>query len=362
MSELLQTPLQSAHIEAGAKMVDFAGWSMPVMYGSILEEVKAVRGACGMFDISHMGRFHLESRGACALLQKLTSNNVEHLKPYQAHYSLLTNDRGGIEDDIIVYCIHPEHYLVVVNASNAQKDWVWIQQHVDLQSDLVDYTAGTAMIAVQGPLAVETVARIAGEEVRQIGRFHWGQGKLNDVDVLYCRTGYTGEDGFELIAPAESAVELWNMLLREGVVPCGLGARDTLRIEAGYPLYGHEIDSDTTPVEAGLMWAVDMEKSFFNGQEAIRNLQKQGAQRRLAGLVCNDRSLPRQGYTVMHDSNVIGQVTSGAFSPARGCSIAMAYLHRDKARSGVSVQIGVRDRILNATVVPKKELLIRQPA
>ncbi len=356
-----RTPLTDAHIRLQARMVDFAGWLMPVMYSGILEEARAVRSAVGLFDISHMGRIRLAGEGATALLQRLTSNDVAALKPSEAHYSLLTNPQGGIIDDIIVYREDRESYLIVINASNAAKDIAWILKHASADLTLHDMTAETAMIAVQGPKAPDLVASLAGNpHLLHLDRFAYASGTLQGVPATLCRTGYTGEDGFEVIVPSKQAEAVWQALLDGGGTPCGLGSRDALRIEAGYPLYGHEIDETTSPVEAGLMWVVKLDKGDFTGRDQIAAVKQAGARRRLIGLVSSERIQPRQGYTIYADNDAnepIGEVTSGVFSPTRNHSVAMGYVQATHARQGTQVSIAVRDKRTAATVVPKKALL-----
>ncbi len=355
---LKQTPLYAAHVEAGARIVDFAGWAMPVLYTGILEESRAVRNAVGIFDISHMGRVHISGSGATDLLQSLTSNDVAALRPSDAQYSLLTNPQGGIIDDIIVYREGEEAYLVVINASNSDKDLDWIRDHTPAGVNVFNRTSATAMIAVQGPQAPDIVADFAADSgLLNLDRFQYAAGTLQGAPATFCRTGYTGEDGFEIIVPAESALAVWKALIAAGATACGLGARDALRIEAGYPLYGHEIDDTTSPVEAGLMWVVKLDKGEFTGRQAIRAVKEAGAKRRLVGLRLQERIVPRQGYTVYRDSEPVGEVTSGVFSPTLNTSIAMAYLAVPAAKIGTQVEIAIRDKRAAATVVPKKALM-----
>ncbi len=357
-TELQHTPLYGAHVAASARIVDFAGWAMPVLYTGILEESRAVRHAVGIFDISHMGRVHISGSGATALLQSLTSNDVAALAPSEAQYSLLTNPQGGIIDDIIVYREGEESYLVVINASNIHKDLDWIRGHNPDGVPIEDRTTATAMIAVQGPNAPQRVADLAGNPaLLALDRFQYATGQLQGASATFCRTGYTGEDGFEVIVSAETALGIWQALLSTGATACGLGARDALRIEAGYPLYGHEIDDSTSPVEAGLMWVVKPEKGDFTGRDAILAVREAGPKRRLVGLRLQERIVPRQGYTVYGDSGPIGAVTSGVFSPTRNHSIAMAYVATPYAKTGTAVEIAIRDKRAAATVVPKKALL-----
>jgi aminomethyltransferase len=344
-------------------MVDYAGWAMPVLYSSILEEARSVRNGTGIFDICHMGRTQISGPGATALLQKITTNDIESLSPSEAHYSLLTNAHGGIIDDIIVYRKSTDSYLMVINASNTAKDLDWIRQHAGSDVAIADTTEATAMIAVQGPQAPTMVTELAGDPaLLSLKRFQYAEGTLGGETATLCRTGYTGEDGFELIVPAENAIKVWNLLTSAGAVQCGLGARDALRIEAGYPLYGHEINDDTSPVEAGLMWVVRLEKGDFVGADSIRSAKRKGPARKLVGLTSADRQQPRQGYAIFSDGDVVGTVTSGVFSPTRSHSVAMGYISTPRAGIGNQVEIAIRDKRITAFICAKKSLLDDLPA
>ncbi len=356
---LKRTPLYETHKRLKSRLVPFAGWEMPVQYSGILEESRAVRNAVGLFDISHMGRVHIYGKGALALLQSVTSNNVDALGPGQAQYSLLTNPSGGIIDDIIVYRKDQEDFLVVINASNTDKDLRWIRVHAPDTVTMEDHTEQTSMIAVQGPAAPQIVSQMAGEDLLSVPRFGFRKASLFGQPATLCRTGYTGEDGFEIIVPAAASEAVWNRLMESGGVPCGLGARDALRIEAGYPLYGHEIDDSTSPVEAGLMWVVKPEKGDFIGKEAILALQERGASRRLMGLVLQERIAPRQGYTLYVEDREVGVVTSGVFSPTIQKGIGMGYIASPHAKAGGTVLLSVRNQMLPAKVVAKKSLIGR---
>lgn len=363
-----RTPLYDAHVGCRARIVDFAGWDMPVFYTGILEEARAVRTSVGLFDVSHMGRVRISGADATDYLQKLTSNDVAALRPSEAQYSLLMHPSGGIIDDIIVYREASDAYMVVINAGNAAKDLAWMEVQANGDVSIDDRSAETAMIAVQGPHAPALVARLAGApELLELKRFQYATGNLYGAPAILCRTGYTGEDGFEVIVPADQAASVWNGLVSEGAMPCGLGARDALRIEAGYPLYGHEIDETTTPVEAGLMWVTKLEKGDFFGRDGVREMKRRGASRKLMGLVLRERIVPRQGYTIymsgsgssgiLGGAGEIGTITSGIFSPTRHHSIAMGYISTEHSKSGESVEIGIRDKRVHATVVQKKSLL-----
>jgi len=354
---LKRTALAPIHITLGARMTPFAGWEMPVQYSSILEEVMAVRRKTGIFDISHMGRVVVQGAGAVALLQPLTTNDVQALLPGRAHYSLLPNEAGGIEDDIIVYRLGENACLVVLNASNTEKDLRRMQAAASADVRFEDRTIETAMVAVQGPEAPALVASLWGEDLLQVPRFGFAAKQIAGGEVLFCRTGYTGEDGFELIIPADSAGHVWGELLDRGAVPCGLGARDVLRIEAGYPLYGHEIDASTSPVEAGLMWVVKLTKGPFVGRDKIAEIKNAGPRRRLMGISVRHRIVPRQGYTLFVSESPVGTVTSGAFSPTVGHSVGMAYVDRPYDRAGSVLELEVRGQRIPAILVPKKEII-----
>ena len=354
---LRRTPLYEAHRRAGAKLVPFAGWEMPVQYSGILEESRAVRNSAGIFDISHMGRVHVHGPESVELLDRLTPNDVRGLAPWNAQYSLLTNPDGGIIDDIIIYRLKEEEFAVVVNASNTQKDLDWIHQHAAAGTVIDEYTERTAMIAVQGPKAPKLVNSLADKDLLALDRFAFTDGHIAGAYTAFCRTGYTGEDGFELIFPAENAEAVWNAVVDAGAIPCGLGARDALRIEAGYPLYGHEIDDATTPVEAGLMWVVKLDKGDFMGRDAVRRVKEQGPPRKLVGLVLQERIVPRQGYTLYVGEEGAGTVTSGVFSPTTQRGLGMAYVQPAYSKSGTPVEVQIRANRYPAVIVPKKNLL-----
>ncbi|MDE2125949.1 MAG: glycine cleavage system aminomethyltransferase GcvT [Armatimonadetes bacterium] len=356
--ELQQTPLSQVHRALGARMAPFANWEMPIDYTGILSEAAAVREHAGIFDISHMGRLFVRGAGAFDTLQRLTSNDVAALHPSMAQYSLLTNARGGMLDDIIVYRTAADEYLVVLNASNAEKDIAWLTGHASPETTFDDQTGQTGMIAVQGPDAVAMAANLAGEPaLAHLSRFQCMHVTAFGARCWFCRTGYTGEDGFEIVMPAAIAPDVWRQLGEAGAAPCGLGARDALRIEAGYPLYGHEIGEDVDPVSAGLMWVVKLSKGPFTGRESIEAVKRTGPPHRLMGLIVDGRSAPRQGAEVFLQGAHIGEVTSGVFSPTRGQAIAMAWIATANAKAGATVQVQVRDRLFGATVTPKKDLL-----
>jgi aminomethyltransferase len=313
----------------GARMVPFGGWEMPVQYASgILAEAKAVRATAGLFDVSHMGRIEAHGPAAREALEALTPNRADRLKPGFGHYTVLLNERGGVIDDLILFCQEPNLYPMIVNASNREEDVAWIKSRLPSGVALTDRTMDAGLLAVQGPLSASLLEEAGAREISKLARFQRAAVLLFNLPVWAMRTGYTGEDGFEIQCSAESVNVIWRSLLEmagpERLSPCGLGARDLLRIEAGYPLYGHEIDADCNPWEAGLGWILKKEDGFV-GAAALREL-KGRAHRRLAGLTMETRSVARQGATVLQGDEPCGIVTSGTFSPNLNASIALAYL------------------------------------
>jgi aminomethyltransferase len=353
---LKRTPLFAAHVEAGARMVPFGGWEMPVQYRGIIEEHRTVRAAVGCFDVSHMGEFEIEGPGALAVLQRLTTNDVAALEIGQVQYSLLCREDGGIVDDLTLYRLAESKYLMVVNAGNIDKDW----QHVTtaVSADNARWrnaSAATGLIAVQGPKAEALVGRLADHDVTRIGYYRFAQGKVASVATLISRTGYTGEDGFELYVAAGDAERLWRALLdsgkADGVAPIGLGARDTLRLEMRYALYGNDIDDTTNPLEAGLGWVVKPAKGDFLGRAAIERVRASGPARKLVGIEMADRSVARHGYPVVKDGGAIGTVTSGTFGPSVERSIAMAYVASAHGAVGTELGVEIRGQAKAARVV-----------
>lgn len=358
-SHLRRTVLFDLHRSLGARIVPFAGWEMPVQYSGILAEARAVRSSVGIFDISHMGRLRLIGAGAEPLLQRVTTNNVAALVPGRAQYSLLPTEDGGLLDDIIVYRVGGDEFLVVVNAGNHERDVAWLSEQNRGASPLTDESDDTAMIAIQGPGAVTLTAGLCESLDTDLPRFSVSIARLAGVPAVLCRTGYTGEDGYEAIVPAAEAGTVWSRLIESGALPCGLGARDALRIEAGFPLYGHEIDETTSPVEAGLMWAVSMGKGPFVGLPTIERRLAEGPARRLVGLTLGGRSAPRQGYTLKQGGEDVGVVTSGVFSPQLERGVGMAYVMAGAASPGTPLDLDVRGVLQPAHVVPKKHILGR---
>ncbi len=351
------TPLNALHRDRGARLVDFAGWEMPMQYTGIVEEHRRVRSAVGLFDVSHMGRFVIEGPRACEALDHLVTNGVGGLAEGKALYSPLCKPDGGIIDDLLIYHF-PGHYLVIVNASNAAKDRAWMEEHLPAGVTLTDRTAETALIAVQGPQAEELVARVAGVATRSLAYYACMPVTVDGAALLVGRTGYTGEDGYELVVPAERAVEFWERLETQGadlgVGPAGLGARDTLRLEMGYCLYGNDIDETTTPVQAGLGWTVKWDKPAFISREVLVAEKEAGPARKLVGFLAGDaRAIPRHGAVVLSDGEDVGFVTSGTFGPSLERAVGMAYVRADRSKIGTTLQVAVRDARVELQVVKR---------
>jgi aminomethyltransferase len=358
MSEkiLKRTPLFEEHRELGGRMVPFAGWEMPVQYPSgITAEHHAVRRAAGLFDVSHMGEIDVSGAGALDFVQFVTTNDVSRLEVGQAQYSTLLRDDGRMLDDLIVYR-YPDRYMLVVNASNVDRDFQWIAAFAD-RHDVVlrDRSEEIALLALQGPGAAAILADAADADLDGIGYYRFAEGRVAGRAATISRTGYTGEDGFELYIAAEDAVAIWRRLLEvgaeRGLVPSGLGARDSLRLEVGYALYGNDMDETRTPLEAGLGWVVKLDKGEFVGRDALARQKEAGVTERLAGFRLLERGFPRPGYPVRVDGGGAGTVTSGVLSPSTGQGVGLAYLPAAAAKAGTPIEIVIRDRPVPAEVV-----------
>jgi len=353
---LKRTPLRDVHVKAGAKMVPFGGWDMPVQYTGIIEEHRAVRRAVGLFDISHMGEFEVRGPDALAAVQRLCSNDAAALRDGQVQYATLCYPEGGIVDDLTVYRLAADHYMLVVNASNIDKDWAWVtSQSAGRRAEWKNVSAATALLAVQGPKAEGLVARLADRDVTGLVYYHFARGAVTGVPALISRTGYTGEDGFELYVPADQAERLWAALIEagrpEGIQPIGLGARDTLRLEMKYALYGNDIDQTTSPLEAGLGWVVKPAKGDFIGREAIEALRARGVARRLVGFEMAERAVPRHGYRLVSGGAPVGVVTSGSYGPSVERSIGMGYVPSALSAVGSELDVEIRGALHPARVV-----------
>jgi aminomethyltransferase len=344
-----RTPLYDQHVAAGGRIVDFAGWEMPVQYTGILDEHRAVRENCGVFDISHMGEFFVSGPAAASWLEGLLTNRVAKLAIGEAQYSLLLNERGGVIDDLIVYRIGEESFLIVVNAAKISEDAAWLEARVPEGVEFADLSNEYAALAVQGPKAGEVFQTLFGQPMPADRNRVLSLG-----GIFVVTTGYTGESGFELVVPAGDASAWWDKVLAAGAKPCGLGARDTLRLEMCYPLNGSDLAPDRTPLEAGLGFFVDLEKGDFIGREALLAQKAAGLPLRLAAIKVEEKSPPiRPHYAVIANGEKVAETTSGALSPSLGCGIAMAYLPFALAKPGQALEIEVRDRRYRAVVVKK---------
>jgi aminomethyltransferase len=350
---LKRTPLHEQHRALGAKIVPFAGYEMPVQYpGGITAEHRAVREACGVFDVSHMGEFIVTGPDAVAFVNHVTTNDVAKLAVGQVHYSTILNERGTIEDDCLVYRL-ADRIMVVVNASNREKDLAHMLAHRgDFDATVEDRSDDYALLAVQGPKTEAILQSLTETDLATIGYYWFAEGAVAGVSGIISRTGYTGEDGFELYVPAGDAPRLWEALLATGqVTPAGLGARDTLRLEMGMALYGNDIDDTVTPYEANLAWLVKLAKGEFVGKAALEAQKAAGIPRRLVGFTVAERAIPRHGYPVLHDGQESGMVRSGTMSPTLGIAIGTAYLPAAAAAPGTAFEIDVRGKRVPATVV-----------
>ncbi len=354
---LKRTPLYQAHVKAGARMVPFGGWEMPVQYTGIVEEHRTVRSAVGLFDVSHMGEFEVEGPKALAALQHLTTNDVAALEPGHVQYSVLCYPNGTIVDDLTVYRLAGDRFMLTVNASNIDKDWTHVNQSTEYGGGArwKNASADTGLIAVQGPKAEALVGRLADQDVAKLGYYRFARGAVAGVPTLISRTGYTGEDGFELYVAAAQTERLWTALLDagrgDGVAPIGLGARDTLRLEMKYALYGNDIDETTNALEAGLGWVVKPTKGEFIGRDALEKVRAEGLTRKLVGIEMVDRAVARHGYPVLKDGRRVGVVTSGSYAPSVDKYIAMAYVETALAGVGTELAVEIRGQAKAARVV-----------
>jgi aminomethyltransferase len=342
MQTLRRTPLYSRHVALGARLVPFAGWEMPVQYAGVIEEHMAVRTDAGVFDVSHMGELEVEGPTARDALQGALSNDIDRLSPGDAQYTLLTTESGGIVDDLIVYRLDAHRYLLVVNASNREAAFDWLKERELRGSDVRDVSDDYALLAVQGPRALERIGVPHGKA------FTWGMGEVGGVEVMINRTGYTGEEGVELACMAEDAETLWDAVIAAGVTPCGLGARDTLRLEVCYPLHGNDIGPQWDAVSSGLGWACALDTGF-TGADVLREIKEAGPERRLVAFRMIDKAIPRQGMA-FEDG---GEVTSGSYSPVLDGGIGLGYVPSPDAKVGTELAVDVRGKARGARVVKK---------
>ncbi|MGF9698437.1 glycine cleavage system aminomethyltransferase GcvT [Paenibacillus sp. MABNR03] len=357
MSDLLRTPLFPLYQQyEGVRCIDFGGWELPVQFSGIQKEHEAVRERAGLFDVSHMGEFTVRGEQAEAFLQKMTTNDVTTLVPGQAQYTLMCYPDGGVVDDLLVYKLEDQHYMLVVNASNIDKDWAWLQEHMVPGVSMKNDSEETALLALQGPLAVDIIGKVTGTDVFTIEPFRFVQNaEVCGVKLLLSRTGYTGEDGFELYVPAEQASAVWNGLMQagevHGLVPAGLGARDTLRFEAKLPLYGQELSPTISPLEAGVGMFVKLNAGPFIGHEALLLQKNEGPARKLVGIEVLERGIPRPHYPIYAEGVQIGEVTTGTQSPTLKRNLGLALIDSKYAALGTPLEIEIRGKKLKAEVV-----------
>jgi aminomethyltransferase len=355
---LKRTPLFDEHRELGARLVEFGGWEMPVQYSGILEEHRAVRERAGLFDVSHMGEFRVEGPGALDLLQTWVPNDVSKLASGQALYTQTLRPDGGTMDDLLVYRLGDDRYMVVVNASTMEKDWAWLGEHAARHAGftLANVSDETGLLALQGPLAQAILQPLTPVTLSDVAYYHSVRGEVIGIPAIISRTGYTGEDGFELYAAASDTPRLWRRLLEAGapygLLPAGLGARDTLRLEAGYCLYGHELTEEVTPLEAGLGWTVKLQKGTdFIGRDALVEQKQNGLRRKLVGIEPRERGVPRAGYVIARGHQRIGEVTSGTHAPTLNRPIAMGFVAPEHAAVGTEVSVEIRGKAVQAAIV-----------
>ncbi|HET8653856.1 MAG TPA: glycine cleavage system aminomethyltransferase GcvT [Gaiellaceae bacterium] len=342
MQTLRRTPLHERHVALGARLVPFAGWEMPVQYEGVIPEHRAVRADAGVFDVSHMGELEIEGPRAHELLQGLLSNDLDRIEPGQAQYTLLTNERGGIVDDLIAYRLEAGRYLLIVNASNRETDFAWLKEREIRGSDVRDVSDDYALLAVQGPRSIDRLG------LDDAPAFTFSMAEVDGIEVMVNRTGYTGEKGVELMVPAGEGPALWDAVVARGITPAGLGARDTLRLEVCYPLHGNDITPDTDAISAGLGWVAALDKDF-TGAEELRRIKAEGPARKLAAFVMEQTGIPRQGMTIDRG----GEVTSGTHSPMLDRGIGMGYIPAAQADPGTELTIDVRGRARTARIVKK---------
>jgi aminomethyltransferase len=359
MAELKRTPLLDVYKEYGGKTIDFGGWELPVQFSSIKEEHEAVRTRAGLFDVSHMGEIEVKGLDSLNYLQKMMTNDIAKLQNGGAQYTAMCYENGGTVDDLLVYKIEDHHYLLVVNASNIDKDYNWLETHLDGEVKLENLSEKTAQLAIQGPLAEGVLQKlVSGTDLSEIGFFKFQQEvNVNGKKALVSRTGYTGEDGFEIYCDASDAVELWKAILEagseEGVLPCGLGARDTLRFEANLALYGQELSSEISPLEAGIGFAVKLNKEAdFIGKDVLKQQKEKGLPRKLTGIEMIDRGIPRHGYPVYKGEELIGEVTTGTQSPTLKKNIGLVLIKSEFTALDTDVEVEIRGKRLKAKVVP----------
>lgn len=352
-----QTAFTNIHKTLGAKIVEFAGFEMPVQYSGIVDEHRCVRTRVGIFDVSHMGEVEVVGKGALEFIQKITVNDASKLKEGRVQYSAMCYPDGGIVDDLLVYNLG-DRYMLVINASNTAKDIAWMKENLSGDAELRDRSDATSLLAVQGPRSRDVLQQLTEVDLNSLEYYHCTPGVLSGVDMIISRTGYTGEHGYELYFPSSVATgeKVWNAIMdagkQFGILPIGLGARDTLRLEMGFCLYGNDIDQTTHPLEAGLGWITKLDKGLFNGKDVLVRAKQEGLKRKLVGFAVEDRAFPRHGYAIHAAGRPTGTVTSGTFSPVLEKGIGMGYVGTAYAKVGTPVSIVIRDREVSATIVP----------
>ncbi|RCW52180.1 glycine cleavage system aminomethyltransferase GcvT [Halanaerobium sp. ST460_2HS_T2] len=350
-----KTPLNQIHKDMGAKMTDFGGWEMPVEYVGIIEEHKAVRKKCGLFDVSHMGEILVRGKNAFKSLQHIITNDLNKLEKGKILYTPICKEDGGIIDDLLVYCLQEDQYLLVVNASNIEKDFKWINKHLLEGTTAENLSEQYAMLALQGPDSKKILTELTDIDLNSIDYYRFRQAKVAGVNMIISRTGYTGELGYELYFDPEAAEKMWKELMEAGsdygLQACGLGARDTLRLEKMYALYGNDIDESTNPFEARLSWTVSINKEEFIGKNRLSEIKKDCCQRKLTPFIIQGRGVARHGYPVYVGEEKIGEVTSGSYSPTLETGIGLAYINNDYTEAGSQIEIKVRRRKIKAEVV-----------
>ena len=354
MEEKNKTPLYKKHVELNANMVDFANYRMPMQYSSIFEETKAVRNSAGLFDVSHMGEIEVSGDNATEFVNCLVTFDISKIKDFQAKYTVMLNERGGIIDDLLVYKLK-EKYLIVVNASNQEKDFDWIKQHENGGVEIQNVSKKYFQIALQGPLSEKIIKRIVKNAPSDLKFYHSKEENILNIQVLLSRTGYTGEDGFEIYGKSSEAEKIWDRVMEEGkeynLSPCGLGARDLLRLEMGYCLYGNDITTETTPLEANLSWVVSLNKKSFIGQDVLLKQKKEGIKKKLVGILVPGKRIPRHGNKILIKQEKVGTITSGNYSPNIGSSIAMGYISKPYDKEGTRIKIEIRNMVTEGEII-----------
>ena len=353
-----KTPLYEKHIQLKGKMIDFGGWSLPVEYTGIIPEHEAVRTKAGIFDVSHMGEITVKGEDSEKYLQMLLTNDISLLNNNQIAYTTMCYPHGGVVDDLLVYKYSNTDYLLVVNASNTEKDYQWMKENIFGNTEILNVSENYAQLALQGPLAEAILQKLTRKNLNEIEFYYFSDNvKIGNIEALVSRTGYTGEDGFELYFAYDKAEEMWDMILEagkdEGLIPAGLGARDTLRFEASLPLYGHELDENITPLEAGLGFFVKLNKENFIGKEALARQKSEGLKRRIVGFEMIDRGIPRNNYEVYKEGEKIGYVTTGSFSPTLKKNIGLALIDSAYSKEGTEIEILIRNKNSKAKVIKK---------